>query len=97
MLKTIDFPVVLGGLDSKNGEITASFPDVPGAQSKGQDEDHVIDQAVAELERIVGEGDSIPTASDLSYISRENPGKVIRLITIDVAEINNKHKLVTNF
>lgn len=84
-MELVSYPAIF---TTKQDEILVDFPDLPEAFTQGKTMDEALDFAKLGLAITIndklGHFEKAPQASKLSSVQRENPDKIVKMVTVDL-------------
>lgn len=84
-MELVSYPAIF---TAKQDEIQVDFPDLPEAFTQGKTMDEAFDFAKLGLAITIndklGHFEKAPQASKLAAVQRENPDRVVKMVTVDL-------------
>lgn len=84
MERLVAYPAILDDSENKKGVYTVTFPDVPGAISFGRGVAEAMQRGSEALGLMLYDRNNLPLATNLETVRKQNPGKIVTLISNDL-------------
>ncbi len=84
MERLVAYPAILDDSENEKGVYTVTFPDVPGAISFGRGVAEAMQRGSEALGLMLYDKNNLPLATNLETVRKQNPGKIVTLISNDL-------------